>query len=432
MKKIKKLLIIMFFVFLVGFGIVFATEYKLKTTWNSDEYKEVNPKFAFDFKAYDYKDGILFFQIDETKENRGSYSTKVYNYTADEKIKENSLGYSEEWVNEYWMFEDKIYYVSDEKYYAYPYLKIINEDLNTNYESVVSIELTQNQKNQLLNKGGYDASLVDTIAKDENGNLVFYTKDDSKTLIRLEKKVNAEDNKEYYEVSQIEYNNENLNKYFPEIYKLETINKASENEKIKYNSFTTLKDGSEVYVGTKTNGDVQVAYMNVIKNNESVWFRNLEKYESFTNPVLVQDFIVLKANYDKEKSFGTQRSDILMYDLKGNLVYTLTSPNTNFNNIISFDDYFVVDKLYVEGSCAVESMGTYELWNADSCDTYYIYEKYIPEKLSSVLSEKEEQKEEEKDDNPNTSALPILVFVVISLGAMVVMKKHTDKLKDMN
>ena len=254
------------------------------------------------------------------------------------------------------------------------------------------------------------------------------------------------DNSNYIDVFNSEFDGysavlqSDLLAYVPEISKIEAKNalyksttvSSSESAKFtrKYTSYLDSKDEVELYSGYLVEDSDNVAYMEAVKNDQVVWSVTSEEYVQYSQPILLDDYIVVKGTYDEEKLLGSKKSDLVVLNEKGEIVATVSN-SSYYNNLVGIsDEELIVERVYVEGTCstvASASRATYSAWNVDSCQTSHYYEKYkliysssiITDSISTIIS------------NPNTSVFPIVVFVLLSVALLFVIKIGLNKTKDL-
>ena len=420
MKKKKYILIglVISILSILTIGIVYALGYKIDLKWGVEPTVQIDPRVVNSSINLRYKDGFIFGdkKIKEVTEHIRAESLWGLGYDLSyvdlngKKITEASTGSI-----------DKI--INDNKY-IYLFKSIIDLDNSDNNKYYVEI---LNNKMELIKEIVFDEETYDDIdgykanhyyscgfdiATTINNKTCFYTSSDFVCL-----------DVENGTFDSIPNTDESLNKYFPLIYLAE---KDEDNNFDYYDKEDDIvaKSGS-LYTFNSDDEYLAHAIGKVEQNGEKLFEYENEKYRSFSDVKIISNYIVLTASsgsrQDSER--GVDKSDVLVFDLEGNLLNTLSN-NSKYVNLIEDEEGFIVSKYYAEGICdfADVEATTREAWVYDSCKTYLTHEKYTLSEVKGATNE----------DNPETASLPIILFVVFSFGCLLFIKKSKTKMGQIN
>lgn len=428
MKKVIGVLLIVL-MFGLSFSLASDTSSEIKRIWQSERITDVDPRHALEVDAYVLDSGTLF--IEEIEANMVDSAGKLRNDlrvidNTGKLVAETTIG-NNHYSTVFRVFDNHVFYI-EKDCDSFKGCRGTIGGLDQNLEPIFEFALNYNNdsndntssgSNDSVNAkdvydaftgyGDYDQNSVQTVTKDKDGNYLFYSKTGKYVKI----------SKDFSYVDLITLTSAELNSYFPDAISFANKNANDISKGNYYTGQLELKDGSILYVGTNENDSGSTAYLEVVKDGKVIWKKEDSKYESFSDPILVKDVIVFKANYDKDKLLGSEKADLIMYSVSGQEINIYDKENSYYNTLISYGDYFVTSRVYVDGYCATgENVGTYNLWDISSCSVYRYYEIYEP-KVASVFIE-----------NPETKALSILLLVVVALGVGMFILKSIKKMRE--
>ena len=215
-----------------------------------------------------------------------------------------------------------------------------------------------------------------------------------------------------------------LKKYFP------NIGSSSNSDGLNY-IYTIYKDNKYTF---NKNTSLDYANLVITSNGEEKLSIDNKTYESFEEGAIIDNYILLIAKYEDNLDLEyydyslfdvlNKKSDLLIYDMNGNLVDTITT-NANYENIEVKDDEFLVSRFYADGVCLLG--GRYYSIKKE-CKTYIQRILYSFSADDGVLNENENS----TTQNPDTTSLPIICTILIALGIMMVFFKSYNSLKNID
>lgn len=436
-KKNILLFILILFVGIISFTVSYSLNQEetiiLEKKWSSDERLQVDPLYVFDNDGFVLGDDLLF--IESKVLNSGNYLYSLNMYDSTDFTTNKTITIEEDsWRTYYMVLNDEVYYytVVCDGGIVDCGAKVVKLDSNfeKEFESHASASIYH-----AISNSTYDLDTNDIIAKDENGDVYIYVGNSNESV-----KISASNNS----VNSITLTDEQKEKLFYELNMIESRTQKAHTSIVPVgtgeqsvvntllNSYIKLDDNKGIYFG-KTNDAKSKAYFEIVDSLDSVIYKEeSDTYVSYSNPVLLDDYIIVKAVYDEGQTLGTIKSDLLVLDYEGNLVTTL-KVDSYFNNLYSINNELITERIYVEGNCtsslrqpvsSYEDISTYESWNADSCSTHHYYEKY-------VLGVSKNTIEEIIQENPDTSAFSVIIFVIISLSMLFIIKNLLNKKKSL-
>ena len=385
---------------------------ELKKVWTSEVEEQVDPIVVFDNDGIKLGDNIFY--IEKTTYSDFSLNSMSIS-SIDGKSSKNIYTTMYNLDSEYFYYFYKECYHSDK---CSAFIHRLNENLDDEKTIEFNGDLFKN-----LETFNYDNNNIDTIYEAEDGSRYFYStlvnEDGTRSILKVDK--------DFETLQKVTLNDEELNNYFPKLNKIAskiaTLNSDPENS-YQLNSYVEISDNT-IYVGG-INGNK--AYLEVVdKDGEVIHSSDDSKYVRFSNPVIMDDYVIVKADYDKKQTLGSKKADLIVLDKNGNNVYTLEN-GSYYTDLIVKDKTLYAERIYVEGLCTSEvreisTYGTYNAWNVDSCKTYKYYEKYNLEKTADVKDTSVNIK------NPETSVFSIVLFVIASMLMIVVIKKNLKETK---
>lgn len=431
MKKIIGILLVLVMM-VVSYSFAAGSNYELAILWSSDKTEKVDPLYALDSEAYKTDRGIVFieeYSSEDVNENLGVLYSKVKLLDKDGNlIAEKTLG-DTHFSTVFRVYDNYVFYVEmecdEDGYNCFGEVGVLSSDLKSVMAKEIKVVAEANDLDvvdiyySFANYGGYDINMIRNVAKDKDGNYIFYSTKDEFVKISVTSQT----------IELITLTDEEIETYFLDVNHISEKNYTDRSKNIDYNSYIKLNDGSILYTGTYNSGvtaiasgtpsvDIdEIAYLEVVKDGAVVWSKEDSKYDSFSSPIIVKDYIVVKATYDNGNGVGSKKADLIMYTMNGEHVNTLSS-KSYFNTLISMGDYFITDEVYVEGSCLVDDYGTYDLWNAESCVTYRFYRIIEPKPISVI------------PENPETKALSILLLIIIAIGLGFFIKNNIVRMRE--
>ncbi len=419
MKKLFLGLVVTLSFFLV-FGVVIAdTKYTFKKTASKDVVREADPTYSLDYEGYKLGEGTVYIETSFVEPTNIKHNLYSYDLTYADKekfdIEPKALrSYFRTYKNEY-IFYSTIECVEGKTWICSATLNRLDKNLgnlktlNVHSKVAYRFEHLWDDWKFLLEKNN-----LDDIVVDENGNFVFYA--DPEYYLVADK-----DFTDIEVVKAVDY--PQYDNYFVDIKNLVAKNKSylsTDGKKTTHVVSSYIESGdNKLYFGYKDNqtlsGEDIVhnptnGYIEVIDKNGEIKKIESEKYKKYANPIIVDGHIVVRAIYDDVLALGTEKTDLLLLDENGIEIGILES-DSYFNNLISYDDSFAVERIYVEGNCSAGVAGTYSIWNTQSCKVHHFYENYVIEAKETPLPPIPPIV-----DNPETRALSIALLVIITLG----------------
>lgn len=459
--KVLKITIIVFLLLLISisfvvasFSVTAASGVKLVKKWTSQEQTQVDPQHVFSNNMFMIGDSIYFTESEQIQyrgyliEHIRSYDN---NFNINKKLELGQLSYS----TYFQQLGDDIYYANVDCYfpnssysYCYDYFYKTNENLEI-LDSFVGWR--RGEFYNALNTDEVDTTVENILAKDDSGNLYIYVGfvDEEYKKYHYAGIINDT----FDEINPYELTDEEMVNLFPDIKKMydrenmyigsyEKIHFGVSGEYTEtvtgpiynFTSITTLKNGNELYLGQTAEPESSAYFEIVNSDGVAIKKEKSDKYATYSNPVLIDDYIVVKATYDEDKTLGTLKSDLIVFDENGGRLYTLDT-NSYFNNLILDGKTIITERVYVDGVCTASKANgyvTYSAWNVDSCNTYHYFEKYELEKGNSGLGDSIlDSITGSSDENPNTEVFPIMLFVIISICLAVVVIYSLKKTRDL-
>lgn len=389
-------------------------EVKLNKIDNIEAGTQIDPLFAFDNRIIRINDKLFYVQSEYIHEDY--IGTGISSYSKDlEKEKGTLMDMTPRGGSEVRTDDKYIYFSSPWS------MGKIDSDLNK-----VDIDINYSDY-ELFKYSYYDNDTVDTIYETEDGSLYMYSGingyDSKDKVLKIDK--------EFTKSEIVTLTDEEFNSYFPDINKMinrvEALKAVDKENVYELTSYLDLKEGTSMYVGK--NVTAEKAYMEVVDKNGEIIHSDLSSdYVSYSEPVTLKDYIIVKATHDEKETLGSIKSDLLILDQNGNLVGKLES-DSYYTDLIVLDDKIYTERIYVEGVCTTRvaraTYTTYDAWNSDSCKTYHHYEIYDLEVKKDVKDTVIEE------FSPETSTFSILIFVVLSFVMIVIIKRFIKKSKDL-
>ena len=436
--KSKSVVLIVFVMLMVSVALIGASfsvstdSVELKKVYTSEVRTQDDPSYIDDTFMGIFDDSVIYTEIEN---NDGEFTIFWYKYNIDsyELLDEHSISVGNN-LPVVFMDDNYIYYTSkvstgcvnrwcNNTWY-------INR-MDSNFENLKTFEYAGLERLNTVTSYNYSPNF--------DYNLLVGSTSDNGIFVY--------ENSDYIDVFNSEFDGysavlqNDLLTYVPEIskieeknalYKLTNVASGSSANKFtrKYTSYLDSNDDVEVYSGYLVEDSDNVAYMEAVQNDQVVWSVTSDEYVQYSQPILLDDYIVVKGTYDEEKLLGSKKSDLVVLDENGKIVTTLSN-GSYYNNIVGInDDELIVERVYVEGTCstvASASRATYSAWDVDSCKTSHYYEKYklisssgiITDPITNIIS------------NPNTSVFPIIIFVLLSVALLIVIKISLNKTKDL-
>lgn len=417
-KKLFFCISMLFLFFLLCFSfvkIVFlevTEKVELKKVWTSEVEEQVNPLVVFDNDGIKLGDNIFY--VEKT-----TYSDFTYNSMSIRSIDGKSS--KNIYTSMYNLDSKYFYYFYKECYFSDECSAFIHR-LNENLDDEKTIEFDGNLFEN-IETFNYDNNNIDTIYEAEDGSRYFYSslanEDGTRSVLKVDK--------DFKTLEKVTLNDEELNNYFPKLNKIaskiSTLNNDPENS-YQLNSYVEIGENT-IYVGGMNRSK---AYLEVVDKDGEVIHSSVDsKYVNYSNPVILEDYVIVKADYDEKQTLGSKKADLIVLDQNGNNVYTLKN-DSYYTDLIIKDKALYAERIYIEGLCTSEvkkvaSYVTYNAWNVDSCKTYRYYETYNLEKTTEVKDTSVNIK------NPETSVFSIIIFIVASMLMIVLIKKNLSETK---
>ncbi len=418
-------------------GIAYAADLNYGKYWSNEGSAQHDPRNANISFSYVVGDGYLYVSAFE------EYA-KYYNKKGD------YIGELNYWIENIYAYKDKIYAFDvtfDITGLIKSYYKIIV--YNDKLEKVNEISLPfipedkwSSSSSISLRMDGYD------VCTEVDDKIIFYS------LFGL---LSVDFSTGESEI--LENNDENLKKYFPMIY----MKVKEEKNSTKYYSSHASRNKYLAKSGSQANSQSRnnEAFLEIYRSGKLVETVVNADYNNFYNIELIHNLIVLIGTYSDISHYRVDKSDILVYDLEGNLKQTINL-NSSFVGMNSYDKGFIVSRLYIEGICEYEHKknSSSEVWKYDSCQTHLYHENYeylgelleiefggitpdtdyIPDKkpddgvspddnTDGDKPENSEDYSDEKNDellgdeetsiNPDTTAKSIIILIVISIFSLI-------------
>lgn len=168
-----------------------------------------------------------------------------------------------------------------------------------------------------------------------------------------------------------------------------------------------------VFVSYKTGN---FARLDVYKDDKVVLAINNSKYASFSDIKIIDNYLIMIANYVSENV--NSNNDILIYTMNGDLVKTISS-NGNYHSLEVKDNQFLVGRYYEDGVCSIYRHHHSIKQNCISYVQHILYEVDIDK----------QEKVEIEENNPDTSSISIICGIVLVLGTLVIGIKSYHKYK---
>ena len=242
-------------------------------------------------------------------------------------------------------------------------------------------------------------SLIDTSIVE--GKIAFYIGEFNYWTMKNDYKINTYD-LESLSNEVITYDEESYKKYFYEDY-LRTY----------YGNSTNISYDNEYVFVSNIVGNF--ARLDVYKDNKVELAINSKDYAYFGDAKILEDYIIVIA-YKGEEGVN-QKGDLLIYDMNGNLLDTISN-NDNYHSLEVLDNKLLVGRYYVDGVCNV---GGHHYSIKEDCIAYvqHIYYEFDIDNSSIV----------EEESNPETSSLPIIGSIILAIGGGFVLYKSYINLR---
>ena len=438
-KQIFKRSIIALIIFLLaGISISYAINNAFVFTKTSSTKEQVSPYTAQLSKLYSLKNGVLKVDyegnVDEDKYN--DYRLTYLNKNG-EIIRSEILDLSKRIA--YISTDGKnIYYTYYDRDFTNPYvLAVLDENFNLLNQYYLNLPYSYNNvfRNHKYDQDTYrnnyitrfnDIGFYPIVSNGENIYIeklwkAYYT--DEYTIL----KINADST---YALLSEEDTNQIYEEYFP------LLKKMYEDCAARHDCYTDryLYVNDNKILSSSSQNDI--GSLKLTEGEETLWEITNEEntYYYYSDLEAIGDYIVTIADYKPNGEYADERSDILVYDLEGNLVQKISN-NSEFTSLEAVEDGFIVNRYYTEGICNITpttSDSTYvstsyvstggrlyttsDSWDSTNCKSYLYTEKYT---LSDSL--KNDNIIEDIIENPNTSIGKSTLLIIIAIVGWIIL-----------
>lgn len=288
------------------------------------------------------------------------------------------------------------------------------------YSGSTSLEVYKYDSSYTL-KGDY--TFTDIVYKDYSSS--FLSMYNNELYIYLEKNGGADQkifklNLDNQTSSEITYSEDNFKKYFEDYYRKSTV---VDNGEALSEDDVYLDGDNTLYIKGNT-----IKYV----SKDGVIFQEnvIDTYVKLKNPKVIGDYIVVTAAKDsyKYKTKYFSRTDLLVFDKKGNLLKTLAE-NNDYLDYIMHDNKLYLTTYYIDGVCSYVGNDYYEYFN-QGCEGSWsnqvcsIREEEVEGKTDEEVTE--DKKEEEKVENSETNDGIIIIFVILILSTIYFVRKSKE------
>ncbi len=421
-----------------------SERYKVEKTWTSEERKQVDPLYIFENQAFINGSKMI---MAETSLEDNNYVEHVTMYAGKDFEEEKTVEIVGSRSDGYSMVHDgEFYYVFSDCGSGWRACtpKLYKLDKNLDLDNKKVLEISYDFYVDLIQTNDLDESVMDRIAIDNGYTYIYFL--DSKGENSAYKI-----NPEFTSGEIVKLTDTDLEKLYPELAKLLVQEKAHQKSvtdtyvdsngqpavdeiyvnEFNFTSLLKVSDTKNLFVGHTNDSNNPVAYFELVDSEGNVLKTHKDsKYVDFSNPVMVDKYIIINASYDTEQTLGTLKSDLLVFNEAGEFLTSLSN-NSYFINFVAYEKEVVTERVYVEGTCSADtnSSATYSAWNADSCETHHYYERYKIVDVSGVLGEDDSTTDEK---NPETAVFPIIMFIVFSVAMVIFAQYSFNKARDLN
>ncbi len=412
MIKNKMPFLVGFIVFFLVFTIALALENVLEST-------NVVSEIDFDVMQIS-KNNVVFYNdgyINYLNYLQGiNHSKKIQYFDLDGELKSEIdvpffyYGSMFDDIKSEMIVSDKYVYIFDrEDYKPHSFSPVTNEDLIIHkYDD----SLNEISSIKLSDFGVKYESLY--YVDDDNDNVYIYISNESSSKI-----YNIDS--EFKEVIPIETSDENLKKYFPSLIITqnlqldEDVNFSLLDKCLYLENINNYVIGSKKSIGTLEDEDTSISYLKYVENDEVLFEIENENYISFSYPRKYNNLIFVFGGYN-DTMIG-YKSDILVYDLSGNLLQIVENNSVNRSYDI-MGDKLILSRNYFDGE--LERLLEYNIFSTHKVyfynDIYKINDDFLG---SSVTDNPKEEKPIYDIKNPETKDIAIILILLLSVVSFI-------------
>lgn len=173
--------------------------------------------------------------------------------------------------------------------------------------------------------------------------------------------------------------------------------------------------GSKKSIGTLEDEDTSISYLKYVENDEVLFEIENENYISFSYPRKYNNLIFVFGGYN-DTMIG-YKSDILVYDLSGNLLQIVENNSVNRSYDI-MGDKLILSRNYFDGE--LERLLEYNIFSTHKVyfynDIYKINDDFLG---SSVTDNPKEEKPIYDIKNPETKDIAIILILLLSVVSFI-------------
>ncbi len=227
------------------------------------------------------------------------------------------------------------------------------------------------------------------------------------TIIKIDNQLNN-----YEEIGS---SSENIAKYFPALLLKNKLNLDNSIDFEVSDEYYDMKDIDNYVISSSKEtrsgqNEQHTAYLRYVMDGELSFELYNEDYKRFLNPRLYNNLIFVLGVYNS--TLIGYKSDILVYDLSGNLLQVIENNSVNMSYDIK-DDKIILARNYFDGELIVSYYNYFKrhkiyFYN----DMYKINEEFLG---SSITNKPNGSKPVEDIDNPETKDFAIIFMIVVSV-----------------
>lgn len=217
-------------------------------------------------------------------------------------------------------------------------------------------------------------------------------------------------------VTAVEYTEDNYKKYFEEYFRKSNL---VDNGDVLSQEDVYLDGENTLYVKGNT---IKYVSKDAVIFEEKV----IDTYVKLKNPKVVGDYIIVAAAKDsyKYKTKYFSRTDLLVFDKKGNLLKTLAE-NNDYLDYVMHENKLYLTTYYIDGVCSYVGNDYYEYYNS-GCEGSWskqvcsVKEEEVEGKTDEIVSEGKDVENSETNDGI------IIVFILLIVSTIYFIRKSKE------